>query len=221
MAAERSGWHLLPAARAALAALAALATLATASSAPALAQPLTAVEPAPPLVQIAAEPAWKAWWLRAILQPSGTEVRGLPLPRLHRDWCAADAFSVERFPQGVFIGPGGTDLLGAERAGFTVEGAFDGGLRRLIATVGAYRRCDGELGHFLLVLDPTRRGLKLRYLLERPFDGSVLTVLRQVDEQTLRWSPCLACNEGVLVRWNPQTRYFEPRPLKSDDDSQD
>jgi hypothetical protein len=175
----------------------------------------------PPLVQVSAEPAWKAWWLRADLHPSGQQLRGLPLPRLHPDWCAADEFGRDRFPAGIFIGPGGTDLLGAERAGFTFEGAFDGGLRKLIATVGVYRRCSGELGHFLVVLDPTRRGLKLRYLLERPFDGSALTVLRQVDPHTLRWSPCLGCNEGVLVRWNAQTRHFEPRPLKSDDDSED
>ena len=178
-------------------------------------------DPPLPLVQIASEPVWKAWWLRADLQPTGTQIRGLPLPRLHPQWCFADEFTRDRFPAEVFTRGDGVDALAAERAAFTLEGHFDGGPRRLVATVGAYERCTGEIGHFLLVLDPTPRGLKLRYLLERPFDGSVLTVLRQVDARTLRFSPCLACDEGVLLRWNPQTRHFEPRPLKSDDDSED
>ncbi len=209
MRAELRGW--------AVAALLALALVGAAAAA----TPADPPVPLVPLVQIAAEPLWKAWWLRADLQPTGTQVRGLPLARLHPQWCAADEFAPERFPSGVFTGPGGVDLLAAERAAFTLEGPFDGGPRRLISTVGAYARCTGEVGHFLLVLDPTPRGLKLRYLLERPFDGSVLTVLRQIDARTLRFSPCLACDEGVLLRWNPQTRHFEPRPLKSDDDSAD
>ena len=210
MRAERRRWG-----RALLAVLAVLVTW------PGAAAVAASADSAVPLVQIATEPVWKAWWLRADLQPTGVQVRGLPLARLHPQWCAADEFTRDRFPAHVFGGPDGVDRLAAEHAAFTIDGPFDAGPRRLIALVGAYERCTGEVGHFLLVLDPTPRGLKLRYLLERPFNGSVLAVLRQVDANTLRFSACLACDEGVLLRWNAQTRHFEPRPLKSDDDSQD
>ena len=39
------------------------------------------------------EPAKDPWWQRATIQPRSLVVQGVPVKRLHPDWCAAEAFS--------------------------------------------------------------------------------------------------------------------------------
>lgn len=168
---------------------------------------------APPLVVVEPGPDYLAWWRRAQVQPSGTRVRGLPIERLQPEWCAADELSRDRFPEGIFT-KGGRDQLDAGEYGFTLEGPSVATGRRLIVLVGVSMRCNGELGHFLLVLDPTPRGLKLRYLQERPWEGSALTVLQPISEDAFRWLACLGCRDGLGIRWDPEQRRFRSRPLR-------
>ncbi|RZT92547.1 hypothetical protein [Rivibacter subsaxonicus] len=175
----------------------------------------------PPLVVVEPGPDYLAWWRRARIQPSGTRVRGLPIERLQPEWCAADELSRERFPDGVFIDAGGRDQLKAGDYRFTLEGPQIAKGRRLIALVGVSMRCDGELGHFLVVLDPTPRGLKLRFLQERPFDGSALTVLQPVSEDVFRWLACLGCRDGLSIRWDAEQRLFRARPLRPAEPDED
>ena len=193
----------------------------TAASAAVLAQPpLPGLVP-PPLVTVEPGPDYLAWWRRAQVQPSGTRVRGLPIERLQPEWCAADELRRDRFPEGVFIGSGGRDQLKAGDYRFSLEGPQIAKGRRLIALVGVSMRCDGELGHFLVVLDPTPRGLKLRYLQERPFDGSALTVLQPAGEDAFRWLACLDCRDGLSIRWDAEQRLFRSRPLRPSEPDED
>jgi hypothetical protein len=158
---------------------------------------------AEPVLSVAPEPAADAWWQRAQWHPRATVVRGVPIKRLHPDWCAAEAFSRE--------GIGQTLLAATPMAGldFALEGSFDGAGKPQIAFVGAYRRCAGEQGLFATIVEPAKDRPRMRFLVELPNPGSAFAALGRDPDGTLVVWWCAACDNGVRIEFNRETKgYF-------------
>jgi hypothetical protein len=96
-------------------------------------------------------PAGYAWWLRARFHPFETEVRGIPVQKIRKDWCKASEFRQELFPPELQA-----DLKSTE---FAVDGFFVGSKVKQTALVGVYETCAGITGKILLVLGWPSRGL--------------------------------------------------------------
>jgi hypothetical protein len=147
------------------------------------------------------EPAKDPWWQRATIQPRSLVVQGVPVKRLHPDWCAAEAFSREFF--------GAERLVGsAEGLTFALEGRFDGGEKTQLAFVGAYRRCAGEQGLFLAIVEPAAQRPRVRFLVEVPDAPSAVAHLTREPDGTLAVWWCVDCAEGVRVPYNRETKGF-------------
>ena len=154
---------------------------------------------------VSAEPADKPWWRRAQWQPRASVVQNVPIKRLHPDWCAAEALSRERLDQAV-----GATLVdqALEGRGFTLEGNFDGSGALQLAFVGAYRRCSGEQGLFVTIIEPSRDRARMRFLVEVPDPGSALAMLAREPDGTLAVWWCADCVNGNRIAFNREKREF-------------
>jgi hypothetical protein len=184
--------------------------MAGAIGAPSLhAQPLMA----PPFVAVQAEPARDPWWLRATLNPRATLVRGIGLKRLEPAWCAAEAFTRELFGEELLGVVGGSPLDGLA---FSLEHSFDGSGEPQTAFVGAYRRCSGERGLFVAIVDrpadrPARRlaeRQRVRFLVEVPDPGTAFAALSLEPDGALAVWWCGGCDHGHRIAYNRETRGF-------------
>ncbi len=154
---------------------------------------------------VAAEPADKPWWRRAQWQPRATSVRNVPVKRLHPDWCAAEALSRERLDEA--IGTAAVDQA-LEGRSLTLEGQFDGTGSPQLAFVGAYRRCSGEQGLFVAIIEPARERVRMRFLVEVPDPGSALAMLAREPDGTLAVWWCADCANGNRIAFNRDKREF-------------
>jgi hypothetical protein len=154
---------------------------------------------------VSAEPADKPWWRRAQWQPRATSVQNVPIKRLHPDWCAAEALGRERLDEAV-----GAALVdqALEGRSFTLEGHFDGSGAPQVAFVGAYRRCSGEQGLFVTIIEPSRDRARMRFLVEVPDPGSALAMLGREPDGTLAVWWCADCASGNRIAFNRDKREF-------------
>jgi hypothetical protein len=160
---------------------------------------------AEPALFVAAEPAADPWWLRAQWRPRATVVRGVPIKRLHPDWCAAEAFSRELIGESLLGPAAGNPLEGLD---FVLEGTFDGSGRPQMAFVGAYQRCAGEQGLYLAIVEPHRDRPRMRFLVEFPNPGSAFAAVGREPDGSLAVWWCAACDNGQRIAFNREARGF-------------
>lgn len=171
-----------------------------------LASPAQAPPPAtPPLLSVRPEPAPDPWWQRATIDARATVVRGLPIARFEPAWCAAEAFTREFFGEEL-LGPAGGNPL--DGLAFSLEASFDGSGKLQTAFVGAYRRCDGERGLFVAIIDRPGARTRLRFLVEVPDPGTAFAALAQEPDGTLAVWWCGACNNGHRIAFSRDTQGF-------------
>jgi hypothetical protein len=171
-----------------------------------LATPAPAAPPAAaPLLSVRPEPAQDPWWQRATINAHSTVVRGLPIARFEPAWCAAEAFTRELFSEELLGSAGGNPLEGLA---FSIEASFDGSGKLQTAFVGAYRRCDGERGLFVAIIDRPGARTRLRFLVEVPNPGTVFAALAQEPDGTLAVWWCGACNNGHRIAFNRELQGF-------------
>jgi len=157
------------------------------------------------LLTVSPEPAIDPWWLRARWKPQSQVVRGVPIKRLHPQWCAAEAFSRELLAQAL---PVPSAASGAQGQTFFLEGSFDGSGRPQLAFVGAYRQCGGEQGLFLAIVEPHRDRPRMRFLVEVPDPGSALATLGLEPDGSLAVWWCVDCANGARIEFNRESRGF-------------
>jgi len=155
-----------------------------------------------PVLAVRDEPAKDPWWQRATIQPRAVVVQGVPIKRLHPDWCAAEAFSRE------FFGAERLQTPPLDNLSFALEGRFDGGEKTQLAFVGAYKRCAGEQGLFLAIVEPAAQRPRVRFLVEVPDAPSAIAHLSREPDGTLAVWWCVDCAEGVRVPFNRETKGF-------------
>jgi hypothetical protein len=168
------------------------------------AAPLPAAS-APAVLTVRAEPARDPWWLRASLMPRATAVRGLPIKRFEPTWCAAEAFSRELFGEELLGLTAGNPLDGVS---FALDGNFEGGTKPQTAFVGFYRRCDGERGLFLAIIERSGERTRVRFLVEVPDPGAAFAALSLDPDGALAVWWCAACDNGHRIVFNRDTRGF-------------
>jgi hypothetical protein len=140
-------------------------------------------------------------------------VRGISVKRLEPAWCAAEAFTRELFGEELLGAVGGNPLEGLT---FTLEHSFDGSGRPQTAFVGAYRRCNGEHGLFVAIVDrpverPSQREAgrqRVRFLVEVPDPGTAFAGLSLEPDGALAVWWCGSCNNGHRIAYNRETRGF-------------
>lgn len=160
---------------------------------------------AEPVFSVRAEPASDPWWQRASWNPRATSVYGMSVKRLQPEWCAAEAITRELI---------GKEWLGATASGaddnlaFSIEASFDGSGKRQTAFVGAYRRCDGERGLFVAIIDRIRERPRLRFLVEVPDPGTALALLGLEPDGALAVWWCDGCGNGHRIAYNRESRGF-------------
>ena len=158
-----------------------------------------------PVLVIAAEPIDKPWWQRAQWRPRATQVQGMSIKRLHPEWCAAEALQREHFDAAV--GAAAVDAAIGHRR-FVLEGSFDGSGAAQVAFVGAYRRCTGEQGLFVAIIEPGKDRVRMRFLVELPDPGSGLALLDREPDGTLAAWWCADCANGNRIAFNRDKREF-------------
>ena len=158
-----------------------------------------------PLLEVRPEPARDPWWQRATWHPRATTVRGIPVRRLHPDWCAAEAFAPEMFGDALLGGGAGSPLEGLA---FSQEGSFDGSGKPQLAFVGAYRRCNGEQGLFMAIVEPQPSRTRMRFLVEVPDAPSAFAALGREPDGTLAVWWCAACDDGHRVAFSREAKGF-------------
>ena len=156
------------------------------------------------MLNIRAEPARDPWWQRATISPRSTTVRGMPIKRIEPAWCAAEVFTPE------FFGDELLQLAGVLRDGqaFVLESSFDGSGKLQTAFVGAYRRCEGERGLFVAIIDRPGERPRLRFVVEVPEPGIAIAAVALEPDGTLAVWWCPACDNGHRIAFNRETRGF-------------
>jgi opacity protein-like surface antigen len=155
-------------------------------------------------VNVNPEPASYAWWLRTEFNALHTEVRGIPVKDLRKNWCKATEFARELFPPGLLV-ENGTDVMAASKLAFSLEGSFDGSGTKQTALVGVYETCGGEKGSFFLIIGSGTR--KVRFL-----DAYVCThcfsALSSAGPSQIQIFHCMECDDVSTVRWDRAGKRF-------------
>jgi hypothetical protein len=169
-------------------------------------------------VVVAPEPQRHAWWLRAEFYPFHTEIRGIPVAEIDRNWCRATEFTEDLVSPRLFTDDGLPTMAEAGFA-FAVEGYFDDSQVKQTALVGVYETCAGEKGDFMLILDQGSNGLPtVRYLLAQP-NRQPFSMLQALPDGSLAFAMCMDCDAGGTIKWNKAKGRFVFRLLVGEDEN--
>jgi hypothetical protein len=156
-----------------------------------------------------------AWWVLADFHPFATEVRGIPVNRIRKNWCKATEFRKDLFPRQLLF-DGNVDVMEAAKMSFAVEGHFDGTAADQVALVGVYQECAGKKGTFVLILDPLADGKsKIRFVSARPTDHQFGALEKGEGNTIVAWS-CMECDGRSVLKWDRKKRKFGWLPDPSD-----
>jgi hypothetical protein len=175
----------------AILALVALATTAHAQ------QPFATVAPGP-----------EAWWLRTSFNPLHTEVRGIPVAKIHRNWCKATEFTRALMPQKEMAEQKSEQVMDEVGLAFSFTGNFDRSKAKQVALVGVYQECGGRKGTFLLIIDEGTQ--KVRFIDTTPEERQF--AILSVHENDIGFSSCMECHGGATLRWNARQKAFRWLP---------
>jgi hypothetical protein len=109
-----------------------------------------------PFVTIEGDLKTAAWWVVADFHPSTTEVRGIPVKQIRKNWCKATEFRKDLIPKEILLEEG-VDEMEVSKLSFALEGHFDGSANTQTALVGFYQECSGQKGRFIMILGTANR----------------------------------------------------------------
>jgi hypothetical protein len=148
-------------------------------------------------VSMGPEPEYYAWWLRTEFHPFGAEVRGIPVHKIHANWCKATEFRKDLFPPKLAL-----DLNDTGTFTFAKDGIFDGSTTKQTALLGVYETCTGEQGTFLLILSwPKSDKPKIRFVHEMSLEHQ-FSMLSVSADATITVQHCLDCDHTTEFRWS-------------------
>jgi hypothetical protein len=152
---------------------------------------------------VTVKPGAEAWWLRASFNPLHTEVRGIPVAQIRRNWCKASEYTRELIPNALLL-EGGSDTMKEAGLAFSLEGNFDSSKVKQVALVGVYQTCAGQKGSFLLVIDEGTS--KVRFLDTSP--GKTQFAVLAADKNDIVLLHCMECDIGGTLRWSAKKKAF-------------
>lgn len=154
-------------------------------------------------VTVRPEPKTEAWWLRAEFHPMHSEVRGIPVAQIRRNWCKATEYTRELFPNELLV-EDGKDSLKEYGLAFSVTGNFDRSKTSQVALVGVYQTCAGQKGSFLLVIDEDTK--RIRFVDATP--GKTQFAVLAADRGAIVLMHCMECDDAATLRWNAKKKAF-------------
>ena len=159
-----------------------------------------------PFVTIEGDLNHVAWWVVADFHPFTTEVRGIPVGQIRKNWCKATEFQRDLIPKNLLL-EGGVDTMKANKLAFAVQGHFDGTKTKQVAVVGVYQECSGQKGRFILILDQPRGGQpKVRFVNATPTAHQFGALSVRKDNSMA--AACMDCDNISVLKWDPQKRRF-------------
>lgn len=150
------------------------------------------------------KPGKEAWWLRTSFTPAHTEVRGIPVAQIRKNWCKATEYTAERMPQKEMREEASDKIMKEAGLSFAVTGSFDRSKTKQTALVGVYQECGGKKGSFLLVIDEGTS--KVRFVEATPGEHQFLAV--GASKTDIVTATCLECDGGGVLRWNAKRKAF-------------
>ncbi len=157
----------------------------------------------------------EAWWVIAEFHPFTTEVRGIPVSKIRKNWCKATEFRKELIPRELLF-ENGADAMEDAKLSFALEGRFDGSATKEVALVGVYQECSGRKGRFLLILDQLPGGkARVRFVDAVPTDHQFGALEAAKDNTIVAWG-CMECDDRSVLKWDAKKRRFSwlPEPEK-------
>jgi hypothetical protein len=180
---------------------------------PSLAQaPLAQAPPAQaPFLTIEGDLKGTAWWVIADFHPFTTEIRGIPVSRIRKNWCKATEFRKDLIPKELLI-ENGTDVMAAGGWSFAVEGNFDGSKTKQIALTGVYQECAGQKGSFVLILDQPINTLKPRIRFVSASETNRQFLALETSKGQIVVGTCMDCDVRSVLQWDRKKRKFDWLP---------
>lgn len=155
-----------------------------------------------PIVSISPTPEHYAWWLRAVFEPRGDGVRGLPVRAVRAEWCAIDELTPRHFAG---IDPDApTSTARYALPGPEVDG------RATVAVLAVFRACGGDTGTTLLLLDAGRGGPPLA--VEVVATPAHYAMLDRGPAGELHVVFCQECDHATGFTWDPGSRRLVELP---------
>ena len=145
----------------------------------------------------------EAWWLSAEFHPRDTEVRGIPVAQIRRNWCKATEYTRALIPKEL-LEEGGSAIMKETGLSFSVTGNFDRSKTRQVALVGVYQTCGGQKGSFLLVIDEDAK--KVRFVDATPSKTQFAVLAPAKNDIVILY--CMECDIGGKLRWNAKAKKF-------------
>ena len=143
--------------------------------------------------------ASEPWYVKASFTPTGRTLDGFALAKSRKHWCAADFYEASRLPLDVMKAFAESNLA------FSVPWE-PRGLPRLLAKVGRYRKCDGQTGVFLALMDFGARRTRVHHVVE--FGPGPFAALNLSDRNGLTIWWCDECDDFVEISWDVRKRKF-------------
>jgi len=158
----------------------------------------------------AVKPGTDAWWLRTSFNPIHTEVRGIPVQKIRRNWCKATEFTRALMPKKEMDEDKSEQMMNEVGLAFSFTGNFDRSKTKQVALVGVYQECAGKKGSFLLIIDEGTQ--KVRFLDTTP--GAHQFAILSVHENDIVLAGCMECDAGGVLRWSAKKKAFRWVPQR-------
>ena len=142
------------------------------------------------------QPQTFAWWVTWTVQPTGTQVEGVPVRTLNRDWLAASVMVPSMLPAEARQSGERPEEHGLV---FSVDADLDGDSQGERAVVGVYESTEHEIGRFLVILGRAKGGRQwTKKALFTVKDAAPFSALK-LDRGTLHWYGCMECDDVCAV----------------------
>lgn len=150
-------------------------------------------------------PGDAAWWLRTSFNPTGTEVRGIPVGKIKSDWCKATEFTRALMPKKEMEAEESGKVMDEAKLSFSLQGKFDQSKTEQIALTGVYQTCAGVKGSFLLIIDADTK--KVRFVDATPNEEQFAILQLSRKGGIAMWT-CMECDGYSILRWNAKKKAF-------------
>jgi hypothetical protein len=139
--------------------------------------------------------------LGADFHPFGQTVRGIPIKEISQNWCKANEFTDELFPNELANVSPAADVAAIKKAGgsFSLAENFDG-VNQLTALVGVYETCEKKVGTFLMLLNSKANG-KSGIAFLKQYDKAFFAFLMPRPNNRILFADCFGCDGGLIYTW--------------------
>jgi len=161
-----------------------------------------------PFVTVEGDLKSTAWWVLAEFHPFTTEVRGIPVSQIRKNWCKATEFRKDLIPKELLFENGRNEMEAGDRF-FALEGSFDGSATKQAALTGVYQECAGQKGSFVLILDQpiNTRKPRIRFISTSETNRQFLALEKEKDNRIVVWT-CMECDAFSVLKWDRKKRKF-------------